>query len=501
MALTVIFALVGSMLLSLTLMPVLASLALPKRGGGPRQSADALAEARYRPVLAAGRSRTAAVVLALAGCSSANAAASPPSSARSSCPGCARAPSSSTPCAWPASRSTSPSATAPRSSGPCSELPRRDRARLDPHRHRRGRHRPDGPRALGRVHHAEAVRAWTRAETQDELVARCRPALEGMPGMRMVFTQPIEMRMNEMIAGIRADVGVKLFGDDFDVLRDKAARSTARSKASRARPMYTSSSSPASRCCEVEVDRAAARALRHRRGRRARVGRGAGGCGGGRGASRASGASRWRCASTTATSPTPAGRRLLVISNPAASVSRWRGSRAIEIGRGPLTIQREWGQRRITVQANVRGRDVGSFVADAQPRDGAPSSCRPGYYVRFGGQFEHLERAQRPARDRGADRADLLIFVAALRDVRPRALDALRVFTGCRSPRWAASWRCGCATCRSAISAAVGFVALSGVAVLGDMVLVSHHPQLTRRGPRARATRCARRPSGACGRC
>jgi hypothetical protein len=47
-------------------------------------------------------------------------------------------------------------------------------------------------------------------------------SLEGLPGMRMVFTQPIEMRMNEMIAGIRADVGVKLFGDSFDVLRDKA---------------------------------------------------------------------------------------------------------------------------------------------------------------------------------------------------------------------------------------------------------------------------------------
>ena len=62
---------------------------------------------------------------------------------------------------------------------------------------------------------------WKRGETQDELVAEMSRVLDGMPGMRSVFTQPIEMRMNEMIAGIRADVGIKLFGDDFATLRKK----------------------------------------------------------------------------------------------------------------------------------------------------------------------------------------------------------------------------------------------------------------------------------------
>ncbi|HVI00303.1 MAG TPA: CusA/CzcA family heavy metal efflux RND transporter, partial [Enhygromyxa sp.] len=64
--------------------------------------------------------------------------------------------------------------------------------------------------------------AWTRADTQEQLVAAMATELEGMPGMRSVFTQPIEMRVNEMLAGIRADVGIKLFGDDFDMLRVKA---------------------------------------------------------------------------------------------------------------------------------------------------------------------------------------------------------------------------------------------------------------------------------------
>jgi cobalt-zinc-cadmium resistance protein CzcA len=59
---------------------------------------------------------------------------------------------------------------------------------------------------------------WRRAETQDELVRAMQERLSGFPGMRMVFTQPIELRVNEMIAGVRADVGVKLFGDDFELL-------------------------------------------------------------------------------------------------------------------------------------------------------------------------------------------------------------------------------------------------------------------------------------------
>lgn len=64
---------------------------------------------------------------------------------------------------------------------------------------------------------------WKRGDTQDELVAAMQKELEVMPGMRAIATQPIEMRVNEMIAGVRSDVGVKLFGDDFEVLRQKAA--------------------------------------------------------------------------------------------------------------------------------------------------------------------------------------------------------------------------------------------------------------------------------------
>ena len=64
---------------------------------------------------------------------------------------------------------------------------------------------------------------WKRAPTQEELVARCPTSCRDLPGhAASIFTQPIEMRMNEMVAGVRADLGVKLFGDDFDVLKAKA---------------------------------------------------------------------------------------------------------------------------------------------------------------------------------------------------------------------------------------------------------------------------------------
>ena len=65
---------------------------------------------------------------------------------------------------------------------------------------------------------------WTRATSQEELVADVEATLGSLPGMRLVFTQPIEMRVNEMIAGIRTDVGIKIFGDDLDTLREIAGR-------------------------------------------------------------------------------------------------------------------------------------------------------------------------------------------------------------------------------------------------------------------------------------
>jgi cobalt-zinc-cadmium resistance protein CzcA len=137
----------------------------------------------------------------------------------------------------------------------------------------------------------------------------------------------------------------------------------------------------------------------------------------------------------------------------------------------PSTITREWGRRRIVVQANVRGGDVGSFVAEARQAIERDVGLPPGYFVRFGGQCEHLQRA----------RTRLLIVVPValaliftlLFFTYGRVLDALRIFTGVPFAAVGGILALWLRDMPFSISAGVGFVALSGVSVLADMVLVS----------------------------
>lgn len=157
----------------------------------------------------------------------------------------------------------------------------------------------------------------------------------------------------------------------------------------------------------------------------------------------------------------------------------------IEVSKGPSTIHREWGKRRIVVQANVRERDIGSFVGEARAAIAKEVSLPAGSWVRFGGQFEHLERSRTRL---------LLVVPLALASILVllyltygRAADTVRVFTGVPFAAVGgivALWLRGLPF---SISAGVGFVALSGVSVLGDMVLVSTIRQLLDEGVDRRA--------------
>jgi cobalt-zinc-cadmium resistance protein CzcA len=147
---------------------------------------------------------------------------------------------------------------------------------------------------------------------------------------------------------------------------------------------------------------------------------------------------------------------------------------------GPSTINREWAKRRVVVQMNVRGRDVGRFVEEARARIGRSVSLPAGYYVRFGGQFEHLVRA----RTRLLIIVPLalgLIFVLLYFTYR-RVVDAARVFTGVPFAAVGGIVALWLRDMPFSISAGVGFVALSGVSVLGDMVLVSRIRQFLAAG-------------------
>lgn len=311
---------------------------------------------------------------------------------------------------------------------------------------------------------------WSRADTQEELVAEMQAELSVMPGMNMVFTQPIEMRVNEMIAGVRSDLGVKVFGDDLERMREKAVEIEAILVDTPGSADVTVEQVTGLPVLRAELDRAAI----------ARQGipgedvlRTVAALGGIEVGQLIEGERRFpiavRIADEYRDDPEHLGRLLVTAGN---------GDR-IPLGRlthlvkeeSPSTIQREWAQRRIVVQSNVRGRDLGSFVEEVRSRIEREVDLPAGWFVRYGGQFENYERAR--------DRLLIVVPVALgliavlLYATYGRVVDALRVFTGVPFAMIGgivALWIRGIPL---SVSAAIGFVALAGVSVLADMVLVS----------------------------
>ncbi len=330
---------------------------------------------------------------------------------------------------------------------------------------------------------------WRRATRQDELVHAMQSRLSALPGMRMVFTQPIEMRVNEMTAGIRADVGVKVFGDDLDELRAIGRRVDSLLRAIPGSADVTTEQITGLPVLRIEVDQAAA----SRYGVPAeRILATVAAIAGTTVAELRDGPRRVpvavRIAPERATDV--ASIAALLIAAPDGTqipLARLARLRTVE---GPSTIQREWARRRLVVQCNVRGRDLASFVAEAQRRITAEARTPPGYFVTFGGQFEHIERARE--RLRFVVPLALAMVFSLLYATYGRVLDAARVFTGvpfAAAGGVAALWFRGLPL---SISAAVGFIAVSGVAVLGDMVLASSiRQELSQGAPTVAAIRTA----------
>jgi cobalt-zinc-cadmium resistance protein CzcA len=320
---------------------------------------------------------------------------------------------------------------------------------------------------------------WTKATTQAELVTAMQSALEGFPGMRMVFAQPIEMRVNEMVAGVRADVAVKVFGDDLDMLKAKAREIEAVLANIPGAADVTTEQVTGQPTLQVSVDRAAA--ARHGVSA-ADVFDVVAATGGIEVGTLQEGERRFSIAvrlDEPYLEDVEALGRVLVGPPGGDRVPLERVAR-LEIVEGPATVQREWGKRRVVVQANVRGRDVGSFVREADAAIDERVSLPPGAYKRFGGQFEHLQSAQR--RLAIVVPIALALILALLYATYRRVRDVARVFLGVP---FAAIGGIAALLLRDipfSVSAAVGFIALFGVAVLGDMVLVSTVRELTSEG-------------------
>jgi cobalt-zinc-cadmium resistance protein CzcA len=331
---------------------------------------------------------------------------------------------------------------------------------------------------------------WKKACSQEELVAAMSEVTRELPGMRAVYSQPIELRINEMVAGIRADLGIKLFGADLEVLRAKGAEIERVVKEIRGAADVSTEQITGLPVLRIEVDRdalarhgiparqvldavTAAGGIKvgevHEPGRRFPL------------VVRLPGSYRDDPrALERILIPTAAGERL-----PLTRLAR------VEETTGPSTIQREWGQRRIVVQANVRGRDIGSFVEEAQVRVARQVQFPTGYLIEWGGQFENMIRAER--RLLIVVPVALALILSLLFLTFHSLRDALMIFSGVLFARVGGVLGLWLRGMPFTISAGVGFVALAGASMLEGLVLVSDIRDRMARGvPRRQAIEQAR---------
>jgi cobalt-zinc-cadmium resistance protein CzcA len=321
---------------------------------------------------------------------------------------------------------------------------------------------------------------WKKATTQDELTELFDRALRDMPGQRLAFTQPIELRMNEIVSGVRADLAVKLFGDDFDVLVAKAREieTVLRSvpgSADVAAEQIVGQPTLQIKVLQSEIARYGVPAQTVLDVVESIGSKPLGEI--------VEGQLRFplvvRLPDEVRASPESIGAML--VATPSGERIPLSRLAKIEVVEGPSTITRDWNQRRIVVTANVRGRDLGGFVDEAREKIAAAVALPPGRYrIEYGGQFEQLVRA----------RTKLMIVVplalglifVLLYFTYHNLVDALRVFTGIPFAWVGGVFALWLRDMPFSISAGIGFVAMSGVAVLDDMILVSYIRQLRSRG-------------------
>jgi len=468
MALTVIFALATAFVLSLTLTPVLASLLLPLRLEERESWLVAAARRAYRPLLdAALRRRWVTVGVALAALALAAGVAAtrggefiPELDEGAMALEVYRLPSTSLP---EAARQTTDLERALRSFPEVETVvcrTGRGEIAMD----------PMGVEMTDVLVTLRPRERWRFRRREDLVEAMERRVRSAVPGIVFGFSQPIKQRMAELIAGARGDVVVKLFGDDLDLLRgsaDEIARSLRRVPGAQDVRAEQVSGLPMRR---VAIDRRAAARYGVRVGDVLDTVSALGGITVGEVREGAL-AYAIQVRFDPATRAAPDALSDLPVATldgrtvPLAQVA------TITDDPGPAQVSHEDVSRRVAIQANVRGRDLASFVAEARARVGREVRLPPGYRVEWGGQFEQLEAATRRL---GVviPLALGLIFVllyTSFNAARPAAIIFLNVPFAATGGVLALAAR----GMPFSISAAVGFIALFGVAVLNGLVLVS----------------------------
>jgi cobalt-zinc-cadmium resistance protein CzcA len=326
----------------------------------------------------------------------------------------------------------------------------------------------------------QPMEVWTSGRTKDQLVDAMRDRMGSIPGVALNFSQPIATRVDELLSGVRAQLAIKVFGDDLDSLAsigDEVQRVVSRIEGAQDVQTEQLLGQPQ---LLVRVDRVAVARLGLNVDDVLGVVRLA--IGGGEAGKVFEGQRRFdiwvRYGEPYRATPEDIARAL--ISTPSGGRVPLSQLATIELTEGPKQISREANQRRIVVQANVDGRDLGGFVAEAQESVAREVQLPPGYFITWGGQFENQQRAMARLALIVPVTIGLifLLLFSSFNSLKQAALIILNV------PFALIGGIIALVVTRQYLSvpASVGFIALFGVAVLNGVVLVSYINQLRAEG-------------------
>ncbi|WP_122722576.1 CusA/CzcA family heavy metal efflux RND transporter [Pseudomonas viridiflava] len=325
-------------------------------------------------------------------------------------------------------------------------------------------------------------------KSRETLIAELQKAAASVPGSNYELSQPIQLRFNELVSGVRSDVAVKVFGDDMTVLNQTAAKIAAAMQkvpgASEVKVEQTTGLPVLT--INIDRDKAARYGLNVADVQDAI----ATALGGRQAGTLYEGDRRFdmvvRLSEQLRTDV--AGLSSLLIPVPASAGSINQQISFISLSQvasldlvlGPNQISRENGKRLVIVSANVRGRDLGSFVEDAGQTIDSSVQIPAGYWTNWGGQFEQLQSAAK--RLQIVVPVALLLVLALLFLMFNNLKDGLLVFTGIPFALTGGVMALWLRDIPLSISAGVGFIALSGVAVLNGLVMISFIRNLREEG-------------------
>jgi len=326
------------------------------------------------------------------------------------------------------------------------------------------------------------------SRSKDDLVAAIQEAVEKVPGNNYEFTQPIQMRFNELISGVRSDVAIKVFGDDMDIMNrtgEQIARVLEKIPGAADVKVEQTTGLP---MLSININREKA----------ARLGLNisdvqdviSAAIGGKESGTLFQGDRRFDIVvrlPENLRSDIDAIKRLPIrlpnVSNPQNGASNFitlADLASIDMAPGPNQISREDGKRRVVVTANVRGRDIGSFVAEAQEQLAQKVKVPTAYWTTWGGTFEQLQSATQ--RLQIVVPAALLLVFMLLFAMFGNIRDGLLVFTGVPFALTGGIVALWLRDIPLSISAGVGLIALSGVAVLNGLVMIAYIRTLREEG-------------------